>query len=360
MSRISRLTAVPGSTDDAGMTGHRNADAVRLERHRAVAAVLAGLDDAELSAMLDGATVLGAGIGGHTAGLQVGGAPVFVKRIPLTDLERRPEHAGSTANLFGLPVCYQYGVGSTGFGAWRELAVHHTTTGWVRTGVSPRFPLLHHWRILPSPPGAPPGSGDWDGDPAVARRLAAIGAATAAVVVFLEQLPHTLHAWLTERFDAGDGERATAFADRELRAATEVMRAYGIVHFDAHPGNVLTDGHRIYVADYGLALDGAFTLSRAEAAFLELHRDWDRWDTERCLVNWLCRRLAPGADRTTLIRAGGPGLPAYTRELITRYAPAVLLMNDFYDRLVAGPKTTPYPARELRRAGGTARPAVSG
>ena len=330
------------------MTGQQHDIAARLQRHRAVAAVLAGLDDGALTAMLDGATALGAGIGGQTARLEVGGAPVFVKRIPLTDLERRPEHGGCTANLFGLPVCYQYGVGSTGFGAWRELATHHTTTEWVRTGVSPRFPLLHYWRILPSPPGRPPGFGGWDGDPAVARRLTAIGAASAAVVIFLEHLPHTLHTWLTERFDAGDGERATAFADRELRAATEVLRAYGIVHFDAHPRNVLTDGHQIYVADYGLALDRAFSLSRAEAAFLELHRDWDRWDTQRYLVNWLCHRLAPGADRTSVLRSGAPGLPAYARQLFSRYAPAALLMNDFYDRLVAGPKTTPYPARELR------------
>ena len=86
------------------------------------------------------------GIGGRTTRLDVGGVPVLVKRIPLTDPERRPEHTGSTANLFGLPAFYRYGVGSTGFGARRELATHRTTTAWVRTGVSPRFPLLHHWR----------------------------------------------------------------------------------------------------------------------------------------------------------------------------------------------------------------------
>jgi hypothetical protein len=332
---------------------------VRLDRHRAIAAALAGLSDDELAARVDAATPLGAGIGGRTARLDVGGVAVFVKRIPLTDLERRPEHAGSTANLFGLPACYQYGVGSTGFGAWRELATHHSTTQWVRTGVSPRFPLLHHWRILAAPPAPPPDLGDWDGDPAVARRVAAIGAATAGVVLFLEHLPWTLHDWLTGRFDAGDGERATVFADRELRAATEVMRAAGMVHFDAHPGNVLTDGHRIYLADFGLALDHGFTLSPGEAAFLHLHRDWDRWDTRRYLVNWLCGRLAPGADRSTVIRAGGPGLPAYARAVITRYGPTVLLLNDFYDRLVAGPKTTPYPARELLRAGRGRTPAAS-
>jgi hypothetical protein len=339
---------VPAVANDLRVT--RDQDHARLDRHRAVAGILAALDDEALAARLHNATPLGAGIGGRTARLDVGGVPVFTKRIPLTDLERRPQHAGSTANLFGLPTFYQYGVGSTGFGAWRELAAHHTTTAWVRDGISSRFPLLYHWRVLPSAPSPLPGYGEWDGDPAVATRHAAIEAATAGIVLFLEYVPWTLDSWLTARFDAGDGERAVAFAGRDLRAATEVLRAYGMVHFDAHPRNVLTDGERVYVADFGLALDRAFALSPAEVAFLDVHRDWDRWDTRRYLVNWLCRRLAPGADRTSVIRAGGPGLPAWAQALLARYGPTVLVLNDFYDCLVAGPKTVPYPARELRTA----------
>ncbi|WP_433720566.1 hypothetical protein ACQP2Y_36010 [Actinoplanes sp. CA-051413] len=268
----------------------------RLDRHRAVAAALTGLDDDELATRVDTATPLGVGIGGRTARLDVAGVPVFVKRIPLTDLERRPGHLGSTANLFGLPTCYQYGVGSTGFGAWRELATHHTTTQWVRSGVSARFPLLHHWRVLPSPPAAPPDFGDWDGDQAVARRLAAIEAAT---------------------------------------------------------------GLRLYLSDFGLALDGTFALSNAETAFLDLHRDWDRWDTRRYLVNWLCHRLAPETGRRALIRDGGPGLPAWARAVVRRYGPTVTLLNDFYDRLLDGPATARYPAAELLTAGREPTPAVS-
>jgi hypothetical protein len=320
----------------------------RLDSHRAVEAALAGLSDDEFSSRLAAATTLGTGIGGRTARLEVGGVPVFVKRIPLTARERHP----STANVFELPTFYQYGVGSTGFGAWRELATHHLTTEWVRTGVSPRFPLLHHWRVLPAEPHPLPDFGDWDGDPAVARRITAIETATTAIVLCTEHLPWTLHDWLNARFDAGDGERATAFADRELHATTEVLQAYGMAHFDAHPGNFLTDGDRLYLADYGLALQRGFALSPAETVFLDRHREWDRWDTERYLVNWLCRRLAPETDRTEVIRGGGPGLPAYARDLITRYAPTVLLLNDFYDRLVAGPKTMPFPAGELIAAAG--------
>ena len=46
------------------------------------------------------------------------------------------------------------------------------------------------------------------------------------------------------------------------------LRQHGIVHFDAHFGNVLTDGDEYYLADFGLALDGTFELTATERRFL--------------------------------------------------------------------------------------------
>lgn len=102
--------------------------------------------------MIDEATSTGAGIGGTTALLTVDDVPVFVKEGAATDLERRPEHIGSTANLFQLPAYYQYGIGSTGFGACREVAVQAMTTDWVLADRFQGFPILYHWRVLPQPP----------------------------------------------------------------------------------------------------------------------------------------------------------------------------------------------------------------
>jgi hypothetical protein len=98
---------------------------------------------------VDAAVPLGSGIGERSALLEVDGKPVFVKRVPLTDMERLPEHVRSTANLFGLPTFCQYGVGGPGFGAWRELAVHIMTTNWVLGGRYQGFPMMYHWRMLP-------------------------------------------------------------------------------------------------------------------------------------------------------------------------------------------------------------------
>jgi hypothetical protein len=93
------------------------------------------------------------GIGGKSALISIDDTPVFVKKVPLTDLEQLPQHFMSTANIFDLPLSYQYGVGSAGFGAWRELTTHIMTTNWVITNECVNFPIMYHWRILPSHPG---------------------------------------------------------------------------------------------------------------------------------------------------------------------------------------------------------------
>ncbi len=124
----------------------------RLARHATASAALRQLEDDELIAALDTAMIVSTGIGGSAVRLEIAGVPVFAKRVPLTDLERRDEHLGSTANLFGLPAFYHYGLGSTGCGVWRELAAAQAATDWVLSGRCESFPLLYHWRRLPLPP----------------------------------------------------------------------------------------------------------------------------------------------------------------------------------------------------------------
>lgn len=187
----------------------------RATAHAAVGAQLSLLSDRRLGNAVATAPALGSGIGGRRTEMEVAGVPVFVKRVPLTDIELRSEHAHSTANLFGLPLFYQYGVGSEGFGAWRELAAHVATTAWALSGEYAGFPLLYHWRVLPDhPPGdfADEFGGiegavtHWEGSPAVRRRLEAIGRSSASLVLFLEHVPQTLGAWLSTIRDSTEAE----------------------------------------------------------------------------------------------------------------------------------------------------------
>ncbi len=313
--------------------------------------------------LLDTATPLSTGIGGTTARLDIGGVAVFVKRVPVTDRERWPGHRLSTANLFDLPSFYQYGVGSTGFSAWRELASHQLANAWIHDGSCESFPLMYHWRELPDVP-TPPLHDDiddtvryWAGSRAVARRLHELAASTASLVLFLEFLPQSWSDWLAERFAQGGSAAESAFtvAATAWQQGVEEMRSHAMVHFDAHPRNILTDGRRLYFADFGLALHSRFALSPAEREFLDRHQDFDRYDVVKYLVNAFVSALRPDEDRDSVIRAAAAGdlphgLPGPAARFLRRHAAVAALMNEFYASVVAGPNTARYPAAALTEA----------
>lgn len=344
----------------------------RMLRYDAVSTALARLGDRRLAASVAGARTLGSGVGGASALLEVAGLPVFVKRIPLTGLELEPGNVMSTANLFGLPTFCHYGVvalPAAGFGAWRELAANTMTTGWVLAGQAQAFALMYHWRVLPGAPPPPVEHADvdkvvayWDGSAAVGRRLHALARASASLVLFLEYIPQTLSAWLAGRLAAGPGEVAAACAmvHRRLRYDIAFMNGNGLLHFDAHFRNILTDGHRLYLADLGLAGSPRFDLTAGERDFLDHNASHDTGYAARELLNWIVANVAGIAgtsERHDYIRrcasgARPTGVPAPIAGLVSRHAPAAAVMNDFYWKFFGESRTTPYPGRAVASAVG--------
>lgn len=343
----------------------------RLARYREVTGSLMLWSDRQLGRLVDEAGTTGRGIGGSSAVADVAGVPVFVKRVPLTDLERRQGCVRSTANLFGLPVFCQYGLGSPGFGAWRELAANAMTTSWVLARRSEAFPLMYHWRVLPGAAALTDELADveeavayWGGSAAVRERISALAGASASVVLFLEYIPQVLPAWLGGRLACGPEAVSSALAmvERGLRKGLPFMNANGLLHFDAHLGNILTDGQCLYFADLGLATSPRFELSAAESDFARLHRSHDVCYALTQLVNWLvsnvCGVSVPAGDgpveRNEYIRRCAAGAeatdaPAAVAEVIRRYAPAAVVINDFYWELFGKSRATPYPAADISR-----------
>ncbi|MFC8385980.1 protein kinase family protein [Nocardia sp. NPDC057272] len=343
----------------------------RLRVHGAVSTALALHSDHALGELVDAAVPIGSGIGGKSALLEIAGTPVFVKRVPLTDLERQPEHVRSTANLFDVPMFHHYGVGligGTGFGAWRELAVHTMTTNWVLAAGREAFPLMYHWRVLPDTTPLPAELADidravayWDGRPQIRHRIEAIRDSSATIALFLEYIPQTLHEWLNAQIEAGDEatDRACAMVERELAAATAFMNSRGLLHLDAHFQNILTDGRRLYFADYGLALYSGFDLSPQEAAFFDRNQSYDCGFTATYLVNWLLTALygfrrddrAERAEMVRAIAAGAPpeGIPEGAAAVLTRQAPVAATMSAFMLAFQQTSRSTLYPDDEIRR-----------
>ncbi|MCX7587761.1 protein kinase [Phenylobacterium sp. 58.2.17] len=330
----------------------------RRRAYDALAPRLASLSDNDLTALLAQTTTWHDHVLGNKSGvIALDGAKVFVKKITLTDLELAPDNRGTSANLFDLPMFYQYGVGSAGFGAWRELQAYLRATGWVLSGECPYFPLVYHWRVLPRARRAPlPAAKQewldqapdyWNGSNAVRQRLAAISAATTSIVLFLEYVPEMLHTWLENRLSGQSVDAALEstffnFHD-QWRAARGFMNDRGMLHFDLHARNVLTDGDQVFVTDFGLALCADFDLSSSERAFFEAHRHYDHAYLDWVVAKWLASLPAPLS-------------PALT-DLAERASPAAVAFGDFFEALSQRSRRTPYPEAALEAVFTTSRAA---
>lgn len=332
----------------------------RADRHRRAGAALAALSDADLIELLAAGVGGARGIGGSNVRVDVEGIPVFAKCVPVTDLEMAAENRGSTANLFDLPTMYHYGVGSTGTNVWRELAAHTIVTRWVLAEQVDGFPLLYHSRVLPMQTAiaADEGLGDaesvvayWGGSSAVGRRVEALAASTTSLALFLEHIPWTLGTWLSQASKAGEIETACRGVERQLLTTVGFMSRSGLHQFDVHLNNVLTDGERLYLTDFGLASSASFDLTQTERDFLAANATHDMCLARTTLVNWIVTHLMgpqDAAQRNQIVRDLEAGeqpepLPAGLGAMVRRHAAVAVVINDFYWSLFGDSRATPYP-----------------
>jgi hypothetical protein len=332
----------------------------RRRRWSEQSGVLALTNDDELGGLVDRSRI--DGWGGSSTATLADGSRVFVKRLPLTEMEHDRGH--STRNHFRLPLFYQYGVGSAGFGVWRELATHVKTTGWVLDGSCTGFPMLLHHRVMRRR-GASEVSGGprswvdspdyvryWSGSKRIGSFVAARRTTPFELWLVLEHVPHQMSEWVL------DNQAAASDVVDQLLATIRFIHGHGVFHFDAHYGNVVTDESAPFLTDFGLASDRAFELSADEHAFLDRHRHYDFGETIYSLGTVLLGLLeaVPAAERDTLLRrfrpAGSldPGSvidllvsnvetlvaddllgvsPAYAA-VVARYGPVIRFMNTFF------------------------------
>jgi hypothetical protein len=299
---------------------------------------LARMDDDELLALPHEAADHGWGAAGTSA---VDGVPVFVKRLPLTDVELA--HPRSTKNWFRLPTYYAYPMGSAGFGSWREVAAHEALAG--VDGV----PELLHWRVLPraSSPTEQPSTSDryvayWNGSRAIGRFMAARAAATHEVWMVLEHLPLLAGPCVLDDPAVIDDVLAA------MLGTLDRLHEQGIWHFDVHLRNVVGDGATWRLTDLGLSNSHDFELGVAERRFLDRHRWFDHAILLGTLVALLSDAIAQGPRLrpVTAILDGSDDGPLLA--VLRRYRGPVLYMADWFDRMRRPTKRSTYDDTEMR------------
>jgi hypothetical protein len=341
-------------TEQAGVV---NA-AERRERHLAIAAALDATCDEAMLAWLGASESLRSD-GSALLTLPGDGTPLFVKLLPLTDLECEPKHWRSTANCFGLPPSYGYRIGGAGFGVRRELETHAIANRWVLAGERAQFPLMHGYRVVPIARPvfhAPVWPTPWGDDPAVAARHAAIEQSSHSVAVFFEQFSENLLQWMRGRPGGAPSSHVDVRRlEPRLLDLVSFINERGLLHMDAHFENIVTDGEEVYLTDFGLALADRFELSDSERAFFERHRGFDCATVLTSLVHAIFTRHAGERDWRDAFRAfldGSlppcDGMPDADRNFLTRRGPLWLAMGRFYERL-RDDITTDFPAEQIRR-----------
>lgn len=246
---------------------------IRRHKYFDLSSQIARLDDAQLHSLFDDLE-LSKGWGINQT-IVLGQSQVFVKRIPVTNLEY--ESLFATKNLYELPIYYNYGVGSAGFGVFRELITHIKTTNWVLAGSIATFPLMYHYRVVPFTGQREDIDLDrhegyvkyWGNNANIGKYILDRANASYELVLFLEYIPYVLDTWLRE-----NPHKLQQSLD-DIRTTIDFLRSKQIIHFDAHSHNILTDGDRTYLTDFGLVLDKSFALAKDEESFFNRHTLYD-------------------------------------------------------------------------------------
>lgn len=334
----------------------------RIKQYGSVSTTLACYSNEQLMQILANAKSIHEGIGGKSSLIHIDEIPVFVKKIPLTDVELLPHNFRNTTNIFELPLYYQYGIGSAGFSAWRELVAQIMTTNWVIIEDCINFPIMYHWRILPNVSSdlnceywqnIEKYSHYWENSSAIRKRAEDLKKASHYIILFLEYIPQNLQQWLNNQITKGGktAESAIICVDQNLKNIISFMNTHNLMHFDVHFENILTDGELLYFSDFGLALTSKFELTEAEIKFLKHHHNYDQCCSILNLLHCIISTLF-GKDqwefrlREYISGEYGP-IPQAIRPIIKNYAPIALTMDTFFQKLQKENKSTPYPEMHL-------------
>lgn len=289
----------------------------RVELYKELNGYFEKLEDGELVELLSTSKQTLDEGWGKTYVLEVNSTKVFIKEIPLT--QREFDQKLSTKNIYKLPLFYQYGVGSAGFGVWRELKSLLKANEWVIEGECKNFPLTYHWRVLPRDSHEKKEFNlekyhkYWGGSDEIKTFMQDRLVAPYRVIVIMEYIPYTVDDFINKKIKDQDFINGNYVFEmyKKINKICEFMKANGMIHFDAHTRNILTDGTEIYFADFGLASSRDFELSEDEKVFFEKHTEYDKYLSLYTLISSILYVLNPKIYD-----------PKHLLEVVSKYTPS--------------------------------------
>ena len=219
--------------------------------------------------------IVGQGYGINSI-IDVNDTKIFTKTIPVTKIDL--ENMYNTSNIHNLPTYYNYGVGSAGFGCWRELAFHIKASNWVVDNKCPNFPILYHYRIIENKTVATKfekykfnkrNFEYWNSNENIELYIKNRSNTNHFIVMCLEYFPLTL-------YKTNIIKENVYWYQKQILTIISFLKKQEVIHFDAHPGNLVTDKKILILTDFGLVLDKSFSLSKQEISFFNRNTNYDK------------------------------------------------------------------------------------
>ena len=333
--------------------------ATRIKNYQKISKYLSSLNNKEILKIIKSADSINEK--NYIFKTKIKNTPVFIKKIPLTELEYKTENHYLTDNLFKLPMYYQYGIGSEGFNGWRELMSNILTTKWVISGECTNFIIMYHWRLIPN--NTIPSitfkqqqeidnhSKIWGKSRSIRTRYKALLQAPANIILFLEYIPKNTETWLKQQLEIGN-DTALEMIEKELLSTISFMQSHGMIHFDSHFKNILTDGNHLYFTDFGLTLLSTFALSSVEREFFINHHNYDLSIAMTNFVYSLITSLhgEKGIDvKLKEYQDNKIKINSKAQVIINKYIQKAILMTKFYNDLLKN-KLATFPSQHVKKS----------
>jgi hypothetical protein len=182
----------------------------------------------------------------------------------------------------------------------------------------------------------------WGGSPAVGRYLKTRNSATQELWIVLEHAGSRADLWLAQNPEGVNEVLGQVFA------AIAELRTRHVVHFDPHMGNIVTDGDRCRLVDFGLAMSADMELSLGEQTFLGDHDHYDYGVVLAHLGMMLAVTLGQEPSSQMLrhhldeLEALNGRCPPALLGALDRYRHPVQYMVDFFERIRQPDKHSTY------------------